>query len=89
MAEPLELRIKDADVIARRLVIRGAKGGKDRVVELPRVLVEAVEAQLRAARAVWRGDAAAGLPVAMPGLLARKSPRLGLCEAWAWVFPGH
>ena len=27
--------------------------------------------------------------MAMPGLLARKSPRLGLSEAWAWVFPAH
>jgi integron integrase len=89
VSEPLELRIKDVDVVARRLVIRGAKGGKDRAVELPRTLVEAVEAQLRVARAVWRGDAAAGLPVAMPGLLARKSPRLALTEAWAWVFPAH
>ena len=89
VCEPLELRIKDVDVVGRRLVIRGAKGGKDRVVELPRTLVEAVEGQFRAARAVWRGDAAAGLPVGMPGLLARKSPKLALTEAWAWLFPGH
>ena len=25
----------------------------------------------------------------MPGLLARKSPRLALTEGWAWVFPAH
>ena len=89
VTEPLELRWKDVDLILRRLVIRGAKGGKDRVVELPRVLVEDLAAQMRMARAVWRADAAAGLPVAMPGLLARKSPRLAFTEAWAWIFPAH
>ncbi len=89
VTEPLELRGKDVDLPARRLFIRGAKGGKDRVVELPRVLVAEMEAQMRMARAVWRADVAAGLPVTMPGLLAEKSPRLALTEAWAWIFPAH
>ncbi|MDD5199358.1 MAG: tyrosine-type recombinase/integrase [Terrimicrobiaceae bacterium] len=89
VTEPLELRIKDVDLAARRLIIRGAKGAKDRVVEAPVSLVEELSAQLRMARAVWRGDAAAGLPVAMPGLLQKKSPRLALTEGWAWVFPAH
>jgi integron integrase len=89
VTEPLELRIKDVDLKARGLVIRGSKGGKDRVVGLPELLAEPMEAQLRVARAVWRADAAAGLPVSMPGLLARKSPRLALTMAWAWVFPAH
>lgn len=40
MTEPLELRWKDVDMSLRRLVICGAKRGKDRMVELPRVLVE-------------------------------------------------
>lgn len=89
VTEPLELRRKDVDLEARRLVVRGAKGGKDRVVELPRVLVDGLAAQLRLARAVWQGDVAAGVPVALPGLLAKKSPRLAFSEAWSWVFPAH
>ena len=89
VTEPLELRRKDVDVPGRRLFIRGAKGAKDRVVELPRTLVEAMEAQVRTARAAWRKDAGAKLPVALPGLLAAKSPRLGLSEGWAWIFPAH
>jgi len=40
VTEPVELRWKDVDLSLRRLVIRGAKRGKDRVVELPRLLVE-------------------------------------------------
>ena len=89
VTEPLGLRIKDVDLAARRLFIRGAKGAKDRVVELPLALAEAMGAQLHAARAVWRADVAAGLPVAMPGLLAKKSTRLARTEAWAWVFPAQ
>jgi integron integrase len=89
VTEPLELRRKDVDLEVRRLVIRGAKGGKDRVVELPDILADAMAAQLRVARAVWQADVAAGLPVALPGLLAKKSPRLALTEAWSWVFPAH
>lgn len=87
--EPLELRVKDVDVAGRQLAVRGAKGGKDRLVALPDCLVAEMEGQLRVARAVWRADAAAGVPVSLPGLLGRKSQRLGLAEAWAWVFPAH
>ena len=29
VSEPLELRLKDVDMAGHRLVIRGAKGGKD------------------------------------------------------------
>lgn len=89
VCEPLELRMKDVKVGERTLTIREAKGGRDRTVALPECLVAEMEAQLRTARAVWRLDAAAGVPVSLPGLLARKSPRLGLTEAWAWVFPAH
>ncbi len=35
VSEPLNLRIKDVDLKRGRLCIRGAKGGKDRVVALP------------------------------------------------------
>jgi integrase len=35
VSEPLNLRVKDVDLQRRRLCIRGAKGGNDRVVSLP------------------------------------------------------
>ncbi len=89
VTEPLELRRKDVDIEARRLVVRGTKGGKDRVVEVPPVLAADLAAQMRLARAVWTSDTKAGLPVALPGLLAKKSPRLAFTEAWAWIFPAH
>jgi integron integrase len=87
VSEPLELRIKDVDVAARRLVLRAAKGNKDRVVPLPECLRGEMEAQLRVARMVARADAEAKLPVAMPGLLAAKYPKAKFDSEWAWVFP--
>jgi integrase len=87
VSEPLELRIKDVDLAGARLIIRSAKGNKDRIVPLPQCVLGEMEAQLRVARAVWKGDAAAGLPVALPTALARKYPRAPFQESWAWVFP--
>lgn len=87
VSEPLELRIKDVDVGDARIIIRSAKGNKDRIVPLPQCLLGELETQLRVARAICRADAAAGLPVALPTALARKYPRYPFQEAWAWLFP--
>lgn len=89
VTEPLELRLKDIDMPECRGVVRGAKGGKDRIINLPVTLMDGISAQVRLARAVWRADTAAEIPVSLPGLLARKSPRLAFTEAWAWLFPAH
>ena len=88
VSEPLELRIKDVDLGGARLIIRSAKGNRDRIVPLPQCVLGEMEAQLRMARAVWKGDVEAGLPVALPTALARKYPKAPYEEPWAWVFPG-
>ena len=87
VTEPLELRVKDVDVEAGQFVVRAAKGIKDRVVALPECLKDAMAAQLRLARAVSQADVEAGLPVALPGLLAVKTPKARFDPGWAWVFP--
>lgn len=89
VSEPLNLRIKDVDLPNRRAMIRGAKGGKDRTVTIPDCLVPLIETQMKAARAVWEGDARMGMPVELPGALARKYPRAPLAWQWAWLFPAH
>lgn len=85
VTEPLSLRIKD--VLEDRLVIRAAKGGKDRVVALPCSLATDLHEQTESARIVWRRDSAARMPVALPGLLATKYPSDQFCWPWAWLFP--
>jgi integron integrase len=87
VSEPLNLRIKDIDLSGARILIRQAKGNKDRVVVFPICLKPALERQLTAARRLAEKDRANGIPVPLPGLLAKKYPRAPFIERWAWVFP--
>ncbi len=89
VSEPLNLRVKDVDVGGSRLIIRGAKGGKDRVVGVPCSLMSEVVAQIAKAKLQWEIDVANNLPVEIPGELARKYPGSPFSWQWAWVFPSH
>ena len=88
LMEGLRLRVKDVDFDRQVLVVREAKGGKDRVVMLPRTLHEPLKAQVARARAVWTHDREAGAAsVQTPDALAVKYPDLGRRWGWFWVFP--
>lgn len=54
--EGLRVRVKDVDFDRRVLVVRQGKGGKDRMVMLPRSLKAALKAQMAQARALWAHD---------------------------------
>jgi integron integrase len=86
--EALRLRVKDVDFARGAIIVREAKGGKDRVVMLPESLVGALQQQLVHAKSIWsqdREDKRAG--VELPFALARKYPRAAESWAWHWVFP--
>lgn len=87
VTEPLNLRIKDVDVSHSRLTIRGAKGGKDRVVSVPCALMAEVVAQMKRARFTHEDDVKARIPLEVPGQLARKYKNAPFSWQWAWVFP--
>lgn len=89
VTESLNLRIKDVLLAESRLIIRGAKGGKDRVVALPCSLMPELKAQMALARVIAARDAAARLPVKLPGLLATKYAHWQFAAKWAWLFPAH
>ena len=89
VSEPLNLRIKDVNLERSRLVIRGAKGGKDRVVTLPRSLSGELAQQVSFAQSVWQRDQHNGVPVLLPQQLARKYPEYRFAWPWAWLFPAH
>jgi len=89
VSEPLNLRIKDVDLDRRRLCIRGAKGGHDRMVPLPASLVPELAQQRQYARVVWQRDAQNRTPLMLPHRLARKYPEWQFSWAWAWLFPAH
>lgn len=89
VSEPLNLRIKDVDLKEARLYLYQAKGGKGRMVPFPRCMTGAMQQQMLVARRVAEHDHVEGIPVPLPGLLARKYPSAAKSERWAWFFPSH
>ncbi len=88
LMEGLRLRVKDVDFDRRAIVVREAKGNKDRVVMLPLSLASALRLQVRHARAVWELDRQAGRSgVQTPHALDQKYPKVGQSWGWFWVFP--
>ena len=88
LMEGMRLRIKDVDFDRHVIIVRDAKGGKDRVVMLPRSLEPALRLQLLAARAQWEADRAVQRSgVETPHALERKYPKVGHTWAWFWMFP--
>ena len=96
VSEPVELRVKDVLWDEGRdghLLIRGAKGGKDRRVPIPRCCVEPLKEQIKTAREVWTKDRreAEDVGVTLPGRLHIKYPKAPYMWQWFWIFPaaGH
>ena len=87
--EPLNLRIKDVRLSESELVIRDAKGGKDRVVAIPCSLMPALREQVKRAQLLWQQDHLDGVSVPLPGALARKYPGAAMSWQWYWLFPAH
>jgi integron integrase len=86
--ECLSLRVKDIHLEPRLLTVRQGKGDKDRVVPLPRSLIEPLRLQLQSIAAQHARDTALGLgTVELPGALDRKLPGAARDLAWQWVFP--
>lgn len=94
VSEPLELRVKDvlwAEGPNGQLLLRGAKGGKDRRVPIPRACVEPLRRQMARARSLWDDDRAKapGVGVPLPFALERKYPQTPFQWQWFWVFPAQ
>lgn len=88
LMEALRLRVKDVDFDRQVIVIREAKGSKDRVVMLPRSLEGDLRAQVAAARSQWLQDHRSGnAGVDVPHALEKKYPKVGQTWGWFWVFP--
>jgi len=88
LMEGLRLRVKDVDFDRQVIVVREAKGNKDRVVMLPRSLAAAMRAQMQIARTQWQADReAARNGVEVPHALEKKYPNVGRSWHWFWLFP--
>jgi integron integrase len=90
LGECVQLRVKDVDVVRREILIRDAKGQKDRVTMLPGALVPHVRAQLEAVRSLYDKDRQESRPgVTLPFALRRKYPGAETSWAWYWMFPSR
>ncbi len=88
LMEALTLRVKDVDFEYGRIVVRQAKGKKDRVVPLPARLVDGLRARAASVAALHRRDLAAGHgEVLLPEALARKYPAAAREPGWQFLFP--
>jgi integron integrase len=88
LSEALRLRVKDVDFGQQIIVIRDAKGDKDRIAPLPKMLVTYLKEQLEHARQIHNHDIALGFGrVSLPYALARKYPHADAEWIWQYVFP--
>lgn len=89
VAELLALRVKDVDLGGGVVTVRGGKGDKDRIIELPERLIPALRDQLAYANRLWEADRReqrAG--VMLPYAYEVKSPKAAVSWEWFWLFPG-
>ena len=88
LMEGMRLRIKDVDFERLAIILRDAKGGKDRVVMLPRSLLAALRTQMCTARGQWEADRQSQRGgVEVPHALGVKYPKVVHTWAWFWMFP--
>ena len=90
IGEAVSLRLKDLDFDQRQIVVRAAKGAKDRVCQMPKRLIAELRRQVESATKFHRQDSAAGVcRVAVPYSFGRKCPAAESSLAWFWLFPSH
>lgn len=88
LLEALRLRVKDVALERGELIIREAKGGKDRVTVLPAALHAPLRAHLSRLRSWYEQERRRQRPgVTLPGALGRKYPQAGTKWAWQYLFP--
>jgi integron integrase len=90
LLECLRLRVKDVEFGSNRIVVRDAKGQRDRVVPFPMIVRVAVASCLSRGKRVHQKDLAGGFgSVFLPEALSRKYPRADREWGWQWAFPAE
>jgi len=88
LMECIRLRVLDIDFDYHQILIRQAKGKKDRVVPLPHSLVDALKKQIKNVRNLHAEDLEQGLGhTYLPAALARKYPNAEKEFRWQYIFP--
>ena len=90
LMEALRLRVKDLVIERGELIVRDAKGGKDRVTVLPASIVDPLRAHLAKLHIRFEQQRRSGQPGAsLPVALARKFPNASRQWGWQYVFPAR
>jgi len=83
-------RVKDLQFGLNRIMIRDAKGQKDRYAPLPIAVRESLASWLSRVKRMHETDLGQGFGRAyLPDALARKYPSADRDWAWQWVFPSE
>ena len=88
LSEALRLRVNDLHLECGEVVVRGGKGGKDRMTVVPAALIDPLRLHLtrlntRFERDRKRGAAGVSLPVAV----SHKYPSRAMLWGWHYIFP--
>ena len=88
LMEAVRLRILDVDFDYQQILIRNAKGKKDRIVPIPEILTESLREQIKSVRKLHQDDIKGGFGmVYIPEALSRKYPNAAFELRWQYVFP--
>ncbi len=90
LMECVRLRVFDIDFDYKQIMVRNAKGNKDRVTPLPEKLVDRLKLQIEFVTKLHDKDLADGLgEVYLPLALGRKYPNAAKEIGWQYVFPSQ
>ncbi len=90
LGECVQLRVKDVDLARREILVRDAKGHKDRVTMLPDALIAHLRTHLGLVRHQFEKERRENQPgISLPFALRRKYPGAATSWAWYWVFPAQ
>lgn len=88
LMECIRLRVLDVDFDYKQIIVRQAKGKKDRVVPIPLRLMDELKQQIDRVELQHQSDRANGYGhVYMPDALSRKYPKAETEFKWQYVFP--
>ena len=88
LMECVRLRILDIDFDYQQIIVREAKGKKDRVVPMPKKIAERLKKQIFDVQVLHQQDLEQGYgSVYMPEALLRKYPSFDKDIKWQYVFP--
>jgi integron integrase len=90
LGEALALRVKDVQFEYRQVIVRSAKGAKDRATILPEILIGPLQRHLESVKARHESAVRNGCAgVELPYALERKYPAAHLEWGWQYVFPAE